>query len=504
MVMRTSIFSIERNIINNKLQELTASLENGKHLGQSNDIMKYISSFSKKLDYTDFIGLHIDILCEIFNKERPSYDAIDKVLSSLLTELVYEGHSMRYLFKWGLTTFIHEFRDFNAKINSVRALGSRNERKFEIYFKLSFPKKEFYETPGLDITFLRENTHEKTAIAEFLSDATKEKAVVNIDAVDMFDALEKARDKLLNTLLLSNLLEPNTNYNPNIAKEILIYDVTKEVLTIEKYEENISPKIRLSNLQCYFLASSKKNNTDTKESLARALHWCRVANYSPDEGKFLALWSVFEYLLSGHSDKIIQLIVRFFIPFSGLYYCKRKVTLLQDLMKDDNGTEYKVLTETISKEFRQRNLRLGDFFNYVYNNAGTIEATFEDNDLLLRKLRWVSGCLSDRKILVNSINGLEQKISSDLLRMYRLRNMLAHRAHVEEKTLESNLRWLVFYLQVLLENLLYIFEKRSDFTIEEILLAKEQSYQNYKNKLNSYLHPSIDYKQVVLPEDLLI
>lgn len=518
LIIRTSKFKVEREILNSKFSEalsLFDKRDDEKGFLLLKEIRKLVSSFSKKLDNINFINVHIDILCEVLKKERIIYDSIDNVSVSLLSELLYEGHSRRYLYTWGLANFLHSTEpNFFTRLNEIKKLGKKNKRLFRVYFKVTLPKLRIYdEFSSTEIRLFKDDyrvgedeNDDITEINNLLNDTTVDKAVVNVSALDTFSALELAREKITSVLLLSNLMENTQLYNPNIGNEVVVLDLSSRRIEKVKFED-FGSSIRIANLVSYFsksLSEESEINQETKDSLSRALHWCRIANYSPEESRFLALWGVIEFLLSAHSNKIIQPIVECFIPFSGAYFVKKYVYQIQTIMENDSNEKYSQLKANVLREYNQPDLRLGEFLEYIYKNTDKVIEKFDSNDLLTRKVRWLAGSLNERKLLYSAIRNLEHKVTADLFRMYRLRNMLAHRAHVGEETLEANLRWLVFYLQIVIDNILFIYGRRPEHTIEEILMAKRLSYESYKKNLSNYIFPSVDFKDVVLPHESFI
>lgn len=442
-----------------------------------------VRSLSDQIATMPFLDKLVDSLVAELGGKQAKYHTIDHLTLELLNELKYQGHSSEHLYRWGAGVFVYDPEvDFLLKLQRLKDLGEGCRRSFTCVFKLVLP--DGFSIPGSPALMFEDalpHELESEAAGRFASPEVCY-AVAGEEACDRFAAARAARRRILNLVSLYCLHEPA--YEPNMSRDALVVDKGGErpPIIIKAYRE--VGLISLRTLPIFFkmAAESQKGNCnrDTTECIRRVLHWCRVASDSPLEGRYLALWAALEFLLSGRTAQILPSIVESLPAFVCSYYPKSGARdLWHGIRKGPVGASIpNALTERFVVEQGGPVEKIDEaaFLKTLLDEESRWEGALQYNDGALRHMRWWKAALQDRSIPLKRINGVEQLVQFDVCRMYRLRNLLIHRAPVRLAEVEENLSRLAYYVSRAIDQSLFFFQTNPGYSIDQLLFGGRKDY----------------------------
>jgi len=130
---------------------LKRTRKNGTDIAFIDDI---ISAFVKKLkkNYFNYI---VEYLTIELQKTKPKYSVIDRLTKQLLTELIYKGYSVNYLYNWGLKNFVYgNDPNFFQRLERLKLLGKKIKKEYKCLFVLKLPEKLQSIDTGNEINFI--------------------------------------------------------------------------------------------------------------------------------------------------------------------------------------------------------------------------------------------------------------------------------------------------------------------------------------------------------------
>ena len=489
--------------------DILEKISNGNHTGEPH-VKEILSSFSKKLNKYYYNNI-VDFLNEKLGEGKYTYHNIDKLTIFLLNDLLYQGYSTNYLFNWGLKVFVFDDEpQFHNRLNKLKELGENKERKFKCLFILKLPKKISSIKTGDQINFYnnKNNINLKTEFLDKIPDLETDSqyyTTITTKAMDKNSALNNSDLKLNNLIKLHQISNPK--YEPNIRKEVKIFSKNSDWTEKINYKRFLNIKIEdnlSSFIENYMGTQNEKCNQQTLHTLNKALHWCRIANDSPLESKFLSFWTTLEFLLTTHTSKIIQPITSFLPPIIGIDYMRKIVLEIGERIRKSRAEidNHKIENKLKQLITQQGKIILPTLFEDIIENEEIWVSAFQ-NDFIKRKIRWLSNSLNDNNMFAKKIKNIVKQVEYDLRRLYRLRNLLAHQAHVGESRLNNYTRRLKHYLEIVLNKILYSFDNNKKHNHLELLICKQKSYEILINKIKNNNYPNIKPRQIIYPETSL-
>lgn len=480
-------------------------------------IYNSMKSFLKRLELINISSLHIDII----KSTKLKFKEIDNLLDSFMSELLYDGYSIKYLKNWykeNVTDEIQgkELNDINIEIilDKFRNLSCKKEENYVI-LNSWIPKelREYVEenkTSKIKIKYDYEILHtlpddidiEKTNFSKSSENYTLK---VKIIACDKYSAINIATDNLENYFELFKQNNKNICNRRNffISKdnskwekvtiedgdslELKIYD-NKDKREKEDIQDFNSLRIKLS-----------QQGIDSFDIsvLERVLGITKNCSKLSKENRLLNLWSALEYILTFYSKNSIIEKARQIIPkVISIYYIKEKMNILWDRLK-------KIKKNTIIDEFfKECSLKENKdkynkevFINYIANTEKA-KKLYEavTNVIVQREIAELNSLLdinkaedgSTQKIIIEN----HDKIQNDLNRIYRIRNKIVHSGSNIPENIDIITIRLFKYINGLMRTLIHYINLNNKLTISEILYSIIHTYEWYisilsnKNKEN--------------------
>lgn len=499
---------IKHNLLKRDINHLISKIK----LDRENDsdyliaLYNSIRSMVKKLEKKSIVRIYIDVL----ENESLTYGEIDKMLDSFVSELLFQGYSLKYLEEW-YSKEIHPLimdSDLTREkiLNALEEIGSLacSRKKFHVVFMCRLPKellRELEEQREIKIRSLiiidgtsivneiekSAKIHERSKYlyTEVLS-CDKYKAIEIIknsieSYTEIYKTLTNTSKATINDKTLFFISADETNWDRIVLEDAM--DVGSKITSINKQEkEDIEDLIILRRT----LNSGEEENHDIS-IIERTFEITKNALEISSTNRLLNVWSGLEYISTYYyKDKIIERI-RCIVPRVICLYClKNKMNILWDRMKyhrykgDLEFVNYCV--DSVAKEgnrLEYDTMKLAGFLLDI-DKAGKLCSQFSRNIIIQREISELNGLLSNKEgFALNSIVDLNELIKQDLNRIYRVRNKLVHSGSKAPENIEIFTYRLYKYLNSLLSTLIYHIRKNQNTTITEILYSIVESYEWY-------------------------
>ncbi|MFY3790784.1 hypothetical protein ACOQFO_03595 [Ureibacillus sp. MALMAid1270] len=489
-----------------------------------------ITALFNKLENTDIPRIYANYAVTEMSKEKLSFDKVDEILELLVGELIYEGHHKQYLFNWGRGVFITDSEpSFLKRLERIGELGNKNKRNFECFISLKLPDgyRSLFEQAEGRITFhknvieLRTKFAKKYSLEEQYSEGLdeffkeeKQIARIIIDATDEVAAINSAREELISTTKLFTLEKQYKLYDPGNLSDAVIYDCKGNQFNPKPYIESYQHGIQLSNNEKYIKINLESKMNKKYQGLDQLLQWCRVIQDSPRETGLVAMWSLLEYLFVTDPSNKRGSILEYATPYICHFYLKSIAHRMREILKG-NKEENTILIEETKKQFgnnaidnRNNEIKLHYLIELLAKNKQCVIDVYDNKIVEQRYIGLISKYVSLRgkKLWLNDfLIKLNNQVHSDFLRAYRLRNILAHQASMEEEYLDEVYRVIAFYLKLIIDDLLYTITLQPNNSVHDLVKIKKESYVEYLKGLNGLdSMDDIDFKKIINTKSLLV
>lgn len=371
---------------------------------------------------------------------------IDKLLSYLLTGLIGEGFSRKYL-----NNLLHKFFKNNSNItNSFEQFQSycnKEKDEYLVYFKGNFVHgvKEFRLPPNIRIinsiernilTFRPEHVYFLELKHNYRFIEVKVRARDFISALNISKIILAEMLDVFNSGFIKNVLEIDNIVCVQFNNIYRMYQIEDEVDLYDKYKDDDTVFEEFIN---DYYTVGEQNNV-LHEKIHSAIRYLRFGNQSYDiEHKFLNYWIAMEYLYTNPSNpqsNTIGRIKNYYPKIHSAFYWTRKIIYFKNLLdrieiSNVNGID--VTFETLQK-------------SEVYDNI--IAEYKEVNPLLYYKSKQLKTELFTERNSI--ISNHCENLAKHLTRIYRIRNQIVHEASTDMniEMITSNLKYyLIFSLE---------------------------------------------------------
>ncbi|AYV68707.1 hypothetical protein C2I06_18475 [Niallia circulans] len=495
-------------------QESSNAEENKRLIKEIDIINEFIKAFLNKLESKNIIELYSIYFREHLPTDSYSYSKIDRELSMLISELLYEGNSKAYLYRWGAGVFVYD-REKTTLIEKLERLGQdlgkKNLRTFKCYLQANLPNiYDFWEKLEGKIKIFKDSNEARLGLEEISQNAL-EKSVndyfnidnslkilqIEIEAADEEAAINQARILLLTKLSLINLDKKSKVYIPSVKNRVVLLDTRSNNISI-RTDNDDGDGIKIAKFSDYLHILFTANENKYK-SLNRLMGWLRVVQDSPKETALVAMWSMMELLfVHDYSDKNNKVISQA-KPYISHYFAKNMVVKATQILKTKEAN-YNLLKEKIKEEYgdvalrrQDNNIKLEYLLDYIKLHENEVLNVYDNLILEQRYIQYLNSfttVVKERKHqafihLKGYILQLEENMDNDLARAYRIRNILAHEASIQSDFFEDIYEKMVFYLQIILDDILFSMIKQNKNTIEQLTMIKEESYKQYIKHLDN-------------------
>ncbi|QZY54089.1 hypothetical protein [Crassaminicella profunda] len=512
-----SIF-FEKGIYKIEIKILTDQIEHLSDKGDQNKILKYtkiykickslVKKFNKDNIYAHLINIAM---------QSDKYIEIDKVIEALISELLYDGYSLKYLDVWyNENVGRQEINDKNIDniIGEFQKLKKGKDRY--IYYLSVFDKnKKIKEEQLIDynIKLVKEeygklvliNKENDKNVKNYIQH-TKEDDIFRIEmnAMDIYKGLEVIVNAFDSYFQMINYLLANDKI---ILKDKCIVKLTEgnyTKLRIQSYDNkilfsNIENRER-QDIEDFIMHRDSAYNTliksDEIANIQRAINIVKGQKDQLKENRLINLWSVLEYSLTFHEGVSIISKVKEVVPkIICLYAIKDKLNVFWSRLFCYKGNEIDIVEEFI-KECK----RVDDDYYYDLNNlvqfilkkGKSLLDEFEFNDVLKRNIGEIGKLLTDVKYRKKYIKNKHDEVYYDLVRIYRARNVLIHSGKRTMANMDYKSLRLYNYNNSLLGVIVYYKNKNPYLTIGEILNSIDYTYNEYLNILENEKSSTID------------
>ncbi|MBP2242945.1 hypothetical protein J2Z40_003527 [Cytobacillus eiseniae] len=518
-----------KNFLSNKqtFMELKSELDKYKHLNLPYTLM---TTLYNKLENEDIPKLYANYLKDELNKPTLSFETVDGLIELVISELIYEGHNKQYLFNWGNGVFIIDSEpNFLKRVERISELGKKNRRPFDCFITLKLPEgydslfnhKEgnitFHKDPEtLRVEFIEEYSLEEPyhkQLYEFFQ-TDKHISRIKLESTDEVAAINSAREELISTTKLFTLENKHKQYYPGNLSEAIVYDFQGNQINMDPYIETYQQGLQISNNEKYIKInlSSKMNNK--YQGLDQLLQWCRVIQDSPRETGLVAMWSLLEYLFVTDSFNKRKNVLDYAIPYICHFYLKSLAWRTRDILKNNNSENLTLMEEVKNIlgekaiDNLKKEVKLPYFIEFLATNKQKALDIYSDKVIEQRYIGLINRYLSLRgkKLWFEKyLETLKEQVHSDFLRAYRMRNILAHQASMDEEFLDEIYDVIAFYLKLIIDDLLYTITLQPNNSVHDLVKVKRESYEDYLEELkNLDKVEDVNFKKLITTKSLLV
>ena len=459
------------------------------------NIHRNMVALRKKMDAADMIGHYI--LCL---KQEESFGGMDNLMEALVSDLLYKGYSLAYLFDWfrkQQDEFMKNGQDVSI-IDNLRELD-RKATGYTIYIKfminshtqlrfaLQLLEKKFIIKKREDYSFSGKWSEKEFYIA------SKE-----YQALDVTKAILMASKEFND---VKELFEMWQGVKGGIQDDIrygFMEDGKFKLLAVKK-ADNIK---MLEYVDTYykkqmerFLKLKDSSENEDIKALERILYTLNTAKTYKEQNRFLNFWSALEYALYPFPRFTIIEKARVVVPevFS-LFFIKNKMNIfwarlthyLESRM-DDSELENVIRLYRTCVDVEDGSYHTQKLIAVIQEqeNVENIADNFSKHVVLKREWSELQMLITSPEKALKAIRNYYDGIMHDLNYIYRIRNQLIHSTKGANDSLGYVSMRLYRYVNSVLSTILYYKEKNGEFTITDILSSIDATYQDYTSSWNS-------------------
>ena len=410
------------------------------------------------------------------DKTTPILEQIDKYLSAIFVQLVYEGYTKQALYillksqsKKGFDSFFKQFENI-AKLKN---------RDYVIIWKVLIPNCIGVE---LETLGLRQQMIEMPEINDFIKKKYN-KFLANTEghyyyyidrskAKDKYAALKQSREHMMS--LIDNLHLGYSLYTIHLPEKAMVIEKRETThwanseptsyfmdgISSGDYSTSVFLSEKINTIQ-------KTNHIDAgvKERLKSAIRHLNYGDHNTElEQRFINYWIALEFIFSSPmtDDNTYTRLKTNLINVLACSYIKRNMNYLETKLKADGWL---------------------DTSTDLWTSGTNIDEIAEEPDLPLvwkYKLKKMKSRLlghSDKRksYYTNHVNNLERHIT----RIYNMRNALIHEAGINQdiENITSNLR---YYLVFILDQMIYYFSN-TNLTNNKTQASLDDFFNTYIN-----------------------
>jgi hypothetical protein len=388
------------------------------------------------------------------------YNSIDLLTGFLITELIANGYSKSFLFKFFYSLFVYQKdRSFDSAFEKLTGLTSYEEKNYRVWFKLS-AKKEVVDNLNLfgnckvsDTIDEQGNIPTSNEFNSFKKKGSSTRFIkVETTACDHYSALRRAKHLIAENLDVLHL--GFSFHNSSLIDRALVQDQSNpDQAEFHKIRHQLDGRYKSS--QDVFedilskvpgILNNEKIENDTKEKIKSAIRYLRLGNEAIEiEHQFINYWIGMEYLFSNYKDSTFTRIKELLPCMQTIIYVKRNLreyhnnvsrVSFEEALEHFTPEHSKCLaSEPAYEEIRAKSFNLSPLLSY--------RSWFYKNRLFKEDKR------------KTYIEGHRKRLEQHLIRLYRVRNEIIHEArhNFNNEALTSNLKYyLTFALGIVIDH----------------------------------------------------
>lgn len=464
-------------------------LEEQQRDKELHNIHRDMVSLRKKLGAADMIGQYITCL-----KHEENYREMDNLMEALISDLLYKGYSLTYLFEW-FKKQQDEFMRNGQDISIIESLRELDEEVVEhtIYIKF-IVKSDTQFWPALQLLG-KQFTIQESDKVPFSSGWSAEHFYIaskKYRALDVTKAISMASKEFSAVKELFDMWQGTTGCIHDDLRYGWIEDGNFNMLAVKK-TDNVK---MLGYVDSYYKKQMNrflklKDNSESEDIkvLERILYTLNTAKTYKIQNRFLNFWSALEYALYPFPRFTIIEKARVVVPevFS-LFYIKNKMNIFWSRLTHYLETRYQEsgLYEAVRFVNECKDNSDGGYDTKAViavlqdqERVQTIVDSFSKHVVLQRELTELFMLINSPQKAVAAIEDYYEGIKNDLNFIYRIRNQLIHSVKGTDDSLEHISMRLYRYVNSVLSTILYYKEKNSEYTIMDILNSIDATYQDY-------------------------
>lgn len=491
-----------------------AMLDEQQRDKELHNIHRDMVSLRKKLGSADMIGHYIACL-----KHEENYQEMDYLMEALISDLLYKGYSLTYLFEW-FKKQQDEFMRNGQDVSIIEGLRELDREAIEhtIYIKF-IVKSDTQSSPALQLLGKQFTIQEsdKLPFSSRWPDGHFYIASKEYRALDVTKALSMASKEFSAVKELFDMWQGTTG----CIRDDLRYGWTEDgnfnMLAVNK-TDNVK---MLGYVDSYyrkqmerFLKLKDGSESEDIKVLERILYTLNTAKTYKIQNRFLNFWSALEYVLYPFPRFTIIEKARVVVPevFS-LFYIKNKMNIFWSRLTHylETRCHESELYEAVRFMDECKDASDGGYDTKkviaVFQDQERVEKiadSFSKHVVLHRELSELFMLINSPKKAVAAIEEYYEGIRHDLNFIYRLRNQLIHSTKGTDDSLEHISMRLYRYVNSVLSTILYYKEKNSEYTITDILNSIDATYRDYisawKTKKTDRKKAQEDEEQLSLQE----
>lgn len=478
----TNTFFMYSDILGDDIRSLRDGMKKYKD-GADDGIYFIVSALRKKIEKINLVEIWIGLL----KKKVSCYDDVDIILDCLVSELVYMGYSMEYLYEWWKENFTKEEmngENLEVQINKFINLGKDVLKEYDVLLYIQLPQKMDVSN-GLKIhKIVYEVQNEK--IDEFgRVGQIGTVLATKIKAIDKFKAIEIASSNIESYIKIYQFLD--NSVNDKSLKSCIVYDGGKK---IEKEMHNRKGNIRELSYRekedIEDLIELRNNNSLAGienlniVDIENAMNIIQKLPEFTRENRLLNMWNSMENLARYYTGKTIIFKIVSIVPkIVTMYILKQKMNLLWDrlipIVKKNAALQECRLNNQDNKYDRIK------FLMFLMDEKKSLELfkQVQENILIQRALLELHELLKEKDKLQRMIDLTYENVVHCLNSIYRVRNDLVHNGGVMSPDRENQTRYLQKYLNHFLGILIYYMKRNKEVCIPEILYSIDQTYERF-------------------------
>lgn len=477
------------------------------------------TSFLKKLNNDNLYEYIVERI-----KVSNNFNDIDKILEELISELLYEGYSLKFLSEW-CKKEIPNNKDINEEnidsiIDKFKFL-KKNKEKYTYYLALNEDiGEEKYIDLNMSINRVGEqeitnmgNGNDK--ISKFILQGNRSYVYkITIRTLDMYKGLEIIKKSFESYFQIINSLRENkSSIEFNNKCIVRSKDNTYSKLRIENYDEDtlfshIENRER-EEIEDFIRYRDKvyetMENVNEIGNLQRAINIVKSQKGQLQENRLINLWSVLEYILTFNEGHSIISNVKDIIPkVVCLYSIKDKINMFWNQLYKYKNSDIEIIgkfIESCIKDNDEYQYDINKLISFIQQEGESLIKAFEFNSVLQRNIGEIGFLINNKEARVQYIKKVEARVEYDVSRIYRSRNILIHSGQREIINIDCKSLRLYKYNSHLLALIIYYKSKNPYLTITEILNSIEHTYNDYIEKISN---EDVDKLEICKPRYLFI
>lgn len=424
--------------------------------------------------------------------------SVERLLSSLITELLNLGYSKTYLNNSLWSIFIRNSRgkSFDECLTIFTNLKNKEEEEYSVVFKLIIPKGQLREQLKVieesqvifDQQIIIESvdrTNDRCKGFLEISSIFSKHLLIKVKSKDYYIVIEKAKEKL--SYILDQIFLGFNQPNIKVYKEALVIGTSRPHLSKSSPVNYKAFGSYISNQSLYEAFQAKLNgiyndstiSNDAKQKIKSSVRYLRLGNDATEpEQKFLNYWIGLEFIFSTYikDQSSFSRLIQNFPNIHQLIYFKRNLREFHEDIKRLN-IDFPFLQEDYT-----------EYLSIEENYAAIIERTFSSRPILAMRAYSLKSTLFQTERRMKKIKKHRNDLEWNLSRVYRIRNEIVHDAALKPniERISTHIRYYLTFMTIgVIEYFVNSpFDINSDrqLSIDDFFVLKELEYESINKK----------------------